>query len=308
VDRIHDKTLVQIFVENRIYKRIEECKTLPDVQRAVTDGVNTFRALLNRDVTQRDVEMLLGIKIKRISLYDINRNRNEITDLEGGVTRVETNLGGLTDYAIRYLRGIRRKYAKDYPRRTTIVAGFDSIAVRELTADELTLSYDRERGYMGHEVAGDPLFQCSSLDKLMVLWNDGRYRVMSPPDKLFVDANMPWCGHADRDRLFVMAYRDEDGLTYVKRFKFGGTILNREYRCIPPRSSIVLCWPEDVRVLYVRYTDGGGHAFDLKTVKTRGVKTLGRLLTTKPVASVHAEKPERWSDRRSGRPRPPLGS
>ena len=115
-------------------------------------------------------------------------------------------------------------------------------------------------------------------------------------------------GFCKGDRLFVMVYRDEDGLTYVKRFKFGGTILNREYRCIPPRAGIVLCWPEDVRVLYVRYTDGGGPAVDLKTVKTRGVKTLGRLLTTKPAASVHAEKPERWSDRRCGRPRPPLGS
>ena len=90
-------------------------------------------------------------------------------------------------------------------------------------------------------------------------------------------------------------------------FTVGGTILNREYRCIPPRCSIVACCPEDASVLYVRYTDGGGHAFDLKRVKTRGVKTLGRLLTTKPVASVQGEKPEGWSARRFGRPRPPLG-
>jgi len=307
LEQVHDKTLVQIFVENRIYKQIEECQTLPQVQQAVLDGVNRFRDRLHRDVTHRDVEMLLGIKIKRISRYDMSRNRKEIEDLLGGVERVDSSLNDIVGHTVQYLRSIRRKYARDYPRRTKIVEGFDSIAVRELTADELTLRYDRQKGYLGHEVAGDELFCCSSLDKLMVVRADGRYRVINPPDKLFVDREMPWCAPAERDRIFLMVYREEDGLAYVKRFAFGGTILNREYASIPPRSRIGLFSADDPQRLYVRYPDGGGQVFNLKNVKVRGVKTQGCLLTGKPVKSFHAEKPGDWNDRRFGRARQPLG-
>ena len=307
LEQIQAKTLVQIFVENRIYKRIEECATLPEVQQAVLDGVNRFRDKLHRDVTHKDVEMLLGIKIKRISRYDMNRNRKEIDDLQAGVERIEGNLDDITVHTVRYLRSIRRKYSKDHPRRTQVVGGFDSIAVRDLTADELTLRYDREKGYLGHEVSGEELFHCSSLDKLMVVRADGRYKVINPPDKLFVDRDMPWCGPLDRDRICVMVYREEDGLLYIKRFTFGGTILNREYAAIPARCRVEFFSAEDPQLLYVRSTDGGGQLFNLKKVPARAVKALGWLLTSKPVKSIDVEKPADWSDRRFGRPRLPLG-
>lgn len=307
LDQVHAKTLVQIFVENRIYKRIEECTSLPEVQTAVLDGVNEFRKLLSRDVTHKDVDMLLGIKIKRISRYDMSRNRKEIDDLWAEVERIESRLADIVGYTVQYLRSLRRKYAKDYPRRTKIVESFDSIAVRDLTADELTLHYDKKKGYLGHAVEGKELFSCSSLDKLMVVWADGRYKVMNPPEKLFVDSNMPWCGPAERERIFVLVYRDEDGLLYIKRFMFGGTILNREYASIPARGHIEWFSADDPDLLYVRYTDGGGQVFNLKKVSPRPVKNLGWLLTSKPVKSLHTTKPKGWSDRRFGRPRVPFG-
>ena len=307
IEQIHAKTLVQIFVENRIYKRIEECKTLPEVQTAVLDGVNRFRDRLLHDVTHKDVEMLLGIKIKRISRYDMSRNRKEIDDLLAGVEGIETKLNDIVGHAVHYLRLIRRKYARDYPRRTRVVKGFDSIAVRDLTADELTLRYDRDKGYLGYEISGEELFHCSSLDKLMVVRADGRYKVVNPPDKLFVDRDMPWCGPADRDRTCVVVYREEDGLLFIKRFTFGGTILNREYTSIPARCRVEFFSVDDPRRLYVRYTDGGGQLFNLERIPVRAVKAQGWLLASKPVKSIDAQKPDDWSDRRFGRPRLPLG-
>ena len=86
-DELHFKTLVQIFIENRIYKTIEECKTYPDVQQVVLEGVNAFREKLLRDVTKQDVEMLLAIQIKRISRYDMDKNRKEIDTIIGGIGR-----------------------------------------------------------------------------------------------------------------------------------------------------------------------------------------------------------------------------
>ena len=145
------------------------------------------------------------------------------------------------------------------------------------------MRYDRDKGYLGHEITGEELFSCSSLDKVMVVMTDGRYKVVHPPDKLFVDRDMPWCGPADRDRSCVMVYREEDGLLYIKRFAFGGTILNREYASIPSRCRVEFFSVDDPGRLYVRYTDGGGQLFKLDKVPARAVKAQGFLLASKPV-------------------------
>ncbi|MCP3978078.1 MAG: DNA topoisomerase IV subunit A [bacterium] len=302
IDEIHAKTLVRIFIENRIYKRIEECTSYADVQKAVLDGVNGFRILLKRDVTLKDVEMLLGIKIKRISRYDMDRNRKEIADLEDGVEKIEHDLAHLTDYCVRYIRSLLRKYGADHPRRTELTS-FEAIEVRDLTSNELTLCYDSEKGYLGHTISGEEMLQCSSLDKILHVRADGVYKVTPPPDKLFVDRDMQFCGVIDRERVFVVIYRDEDGLHHLKRFAFGGTILNREYRCAPPRSTIVFLSESDPRVIYVRYKNAGGQAFDLADVAPRNVKTRGKLMTSKTIESIHASRPRGWSDKRFGRPR-----
>jgi topoisomerase-4 subunit A len=306
LDNLHHKTLVQIFVEQRVYQRIEECKTYPEVQKEVFDGVNAFRNILRRDVTAKDVEMLLGIKIKRISRYDMAKNRKEIDDILAGIEKIDRYLEDLTGYAIRYLRGLIRKYGDAYPRMTEITT-FDAIAVRDLTAEELTLQYDREKGYLGYGVAGEEALQCSSLDKILVVQGDGGYKVVNPPEKLFVDENLLHCDVVDRDRVFVVVYRDEDKLTHIKRFTFGGTILNKDYRCVPPGSEVLFFDGSDPKSLYVKYDKLKGQrihqqVFDLQKVTVRGVKTRGTQMTSKIIASFHTTKPKGWSDKRSGPP------
>jgi len=304
LDRVHNKTLVQIFVEKRIYKRIEECKSYAEVQQAVRDGIEPYREMLRRDLTIKDVEMLLGIKIKRISRYDMEKNRKEISDLLSASEAVEKSLEDLTGYAIRYLRNLLRKHGTAHPRRTEILQ-FDNIVLRDLTSNELTLSYDPKKEYLGHEVKGDELFQCSSLDRIAVFGGDGRYRVINPPDKLFVNQGLSYCGLADRERVLLVVFRDVDGLNYLKRFILGGAILNREYRCTPDGSQVLLVSDREPKVLYVTHAGAGApQAFSMKKLKVRGVKTHGFLLTAKQILSIHDEKPEDWSDKRSGRARP----
>jgi topoisomerase-4 subunit A len=311
LDELHRKTLAQIFVEERIYKRIEESKTYPEVRRAVLDGVNRFRERLKSDVTGKDVEMLLGIKIKRISRYDMNRNRKEIEDILAGIDTAEKNLANLTAYTTRVLRGILRKYAAAYPRMAEITT-FDAVAVRSLTADELTLFYHREKGYLGTEVTGEEMLQCSSLDKLMIVRGDGRYSVKNPPAKLFVDTQLQYCEIADRDQIFVVIYQYEDGLTYIKRFPFGGTILNREYRCIPDGARLLYLFDNDPDTLYVRYEKDprrkiGQQTFRIGNLKIRSVKTRGIQMTSKPIRAIFSSKPPGWSDKRSSPPGNLLG-
>jgi topoisomerase-4 subunit A len=305
LEKLHHMTLVQIFVEHRIYKRIEECKTYPDVQAAVLDGVNKHRELLRRDVTGNDVEMLLGVKIKRISRYDMNKHRKGIEDILAGLKAAEGHLADLTGYTRRYLKALIRKYGKAFPRRTEITS-FDQIEVRDLTANELTLCYDRVKGYVGHGVEGDELFLCSSLDKLVIVRGDGTYRVVNPPERLFVDTDMAYCAPADRDRTCLMVYCDEDGFSHVKRFTFGGSILNKEYSCIPDRGKILYFTDCPPKTLYVKYKKRKGQrihqqSFDLSKIVAKGVKTRGKHMTSKKVDSIQAVKPRGWVDKRPGR-------
>ena len=178
----HSKTLEQIFIEERIYKRIEEQTSYEAVQQAVQqavlDGFVPFLDRLRREVTRDDVEMLLKIQIRRISRYDIERNRQEIEGILREEDEVAKNIKGLRAYAVRYLKNLIKKYQPLNPRLTKLAeAPFKQIEVRALTASELSLKFDSENGYIGTDIRnGEELFKCSSLDKIIVVWNDARTR------------------------------------------------------------------------------------------------------------------------------------
>ncbi|MCU0857837.1 MAG: DNA topoisomerase IV subunit A [Pontiellaceae bacterium] len=296
LDAFHTKTLVQIFVENRIYKKIEQCKTYEAVRQAVLDGLKPFLHLLRRPVADDDIEMLLAIQIKRISLFDINRNKDEIAKILTELAEVEKNLGGLTAYATRYLKELIKKYKEFYPRRTEIRT-FKEIEVRELTASELDIRRDTESQFVGSAIKGESLMKCSSLDKLIFVWNDGRYQMMPPPEKLFVDSNLLYCAIFDRDREMTCVYTHERA-TFIKRFTFGGTIMNRDYQ-IAPEGAKIIFWQEGCPdELYLRYRPAKGQrihqqSFSLKDLAVKGSKAKGNRLTTKSVQYIDT-RPGRW--------------
>ena len=300
LDEFHAKTLVQIFVENRIYKKIEECKTQPEVEQAVLDGVNRFRNLLRRDVTKDDVAMLLDVRIKRISLFDISKNRQEIDDIVKALGEVEKELGSVVPYAIRYLKNLHRKIEPLFPRRTKIEK-FEAVEVRELTASELCMNYDRASGYFGSGIEGEKCFECSSLDKVILVWADGRYKLMAPPDKLFADKNLMYCGRFDRDREMTAVYTHES-ITHIKRFAFGGTILNKEYWVAPEGSKVHLFEEGAPEEIFVRYAPAKGQRihqqiFTAMDVLVKNVKARGAQMTTKEIFSISTRKPRSWDDK-----------
>ena len=188
----HARTLDRIFVEERIYKRIEKEKTYEGVQKAVLDGFKPFRAELRHDVTLEDVERLLKIPIRRISQFDIDKNRDEIKNILAEEKQVKDNLVHLRAFTVKYLKGLISQYRKKYPRCTQISKGaFQQADVRKLTASELTVRFDKENHYIGTDIrGGDELFKCSSLDEILCVWKDGRFKKIQPPDKFFVDKDI----------------------------------------------------------------------------------------------------------------------
>jgi topoisomerase IV subunit A len=290
-DDLHWKSLVQIFIENRIYKRIEECETYEAVQQEVLKGLQPFRNQLTRDLTMEDVEMLLGLQIKRISKFDLKKNEEDKLKIHLQLKEVEQHLKKLTKYAIDYLQQLIDKYSKQYKRKTHFTTA-EEIDVRELTANELAIAYDRERGFLGYQIKAEPAFRCSPLDRLILVWENGRYQMIAPPDKLFVDQNLTYFAIFDREKIFTLIYSTSQA-TFLKRFAFGGAIMNRDYHCAQENAKIRLLTDRPVDEIRLKYRHAKGartdeQSFSVGDFAIRGPKTLGNQVTKRTVTSVTA--------------------
>jgi len=304
-EEMHHKTLVRLFVENRIYKLIETCDSTAAVQQAVLEGLQPFRSELQRDVTHDDLESLLAIPIRRISLFDLEKNRKEIEKLKAELEEVGKDLAEIVPYTVRYLRSLLRKYGPEYPRRTQ-TAAFGAISERELTANELTIHYDREKGYIGHKIGGEPLLSCSPLDRLLLVWKDGRCKVTAPPEKLFVDTTLIYCKILDRERVMTAVY-ESDFFTFFKKFTIGGLITNRESRFAARGAHVRFFSDENPPALFVRYIADERikirqqrFSIEKQPVRTRDAK--GVVLTANQIDYVGAEKAPDWDDALTGPP------
>lgn len=305
LEAFHSKTLIHIFVENRIYKQIEECKTYEAVIKAVLKGLEPFRPKLKRNVTRNDIEMLLGVRIKRISRFDIEKNRKDIEAILKELVEVEKNLKNLKSYVVNYLKSLIKRYKKAYPRRTKIDT-FKALDVRKLTSNELSINIDSEKGFLGYSVKGESLLSCSSLDKLLIVKNDGTFVLMPPPATYYIDDNLIWCGIYKRDLIFTAVYTDW-GVTYAKRFEIGGVIMNRNYEYIPEKAQLQLCKFGTPESIYVKYKSVKGlrihqQEFKPEQVLIKGVKAKGRQMTSKIIDRIDTMT-GRWWDKKLRSPK-----
>jgi topoisomerase-4 subunit A len=327
-DLFHARTLDRIFIEERIYKRIEEEKTMEGVQSTIKEGFRPFRKELRRDVTNDDIERLLKLQIRRISQFDINKNREEIENVIKEEAEVSDNLTHLRAFVVKYLKGLISKYKKAYPRITEIKRGaFKEVDVRAITATELTIKWDKENCYIGSAIrGGEELFKCSSLDELILVWKDGRFKKLQPEDKIFVDKNLlavlRYNQEKDREtREFTCVYEDGGyGFSYIKRFRFGGLIRNKDYRLAPekPKSKIIFFQEGCPDTIYVKFKPAKnqrihqqyflpkeqvkrvntqtGKLEDQDVVPVRNAGTKGKQLTSKAIARISSSKGSWWSD------------
>ena len=304
-EEIHHKTLARLFIENRVYKKIENCKSAVAVREAVLEGLQPFAGQLQQSITHDDVELLLQIEIRRISRFDLEKNRKEIEQLHKELKEVEQNLSEMVPYTIRYLRSLLRKYRPEYPRLTK-PATFGEISERELTASDLTIHHDEKKGYIGHRVEGQPLIECSPLDRILLVWKDGRCRVIAPPEKLFVDSSLIYCQILDRERPLTVVY-ELDFFAYFKKFTIGKLLTNRETRIAPKGSNIRFFSDRSSRTLYVRYkTDARvkirqqKFSIEGQPVKARDAK--GSVLTANVIEYIGGKRPSNWKDKFTGPP------
>ncbi len=342
-DSRHEKTLVQIFIEERIYKRIEKCTDYDQIKSEIRKGFLPFKEKLYREITDDDIEMLLQVRIRRISLYDMNKNRDELDAIMAEMAEVQKNLAALKPYAIKYLKELIKKYkyidieveeeadeaaqakaiksgkkpksakkklvkktVERFPRLTEITT-FRAIEVREITATTLSLNYDRETGFIGGNVKnGEELFKCSPLDKLILVWPDGRYKLVpAPEDKMYVDKDLLYVAIHDRDRLYTAVYTENEyPFSCLKRFSFGGVIMNRDYNLMPDPGTIRFFTEGVPKTVWIKYKPAKGQRIMQKVfspeeeVSVKGVKSKGKQITSKPIQYISAAdtQPKFWDE------------
>lgn len=289
-DLFHAKTLAQIFFENRIYKRIEECASQEEEYAEVHSGLAPFRELLRRDVTDEDIDKLLALPVRRISRFDIEKNQREIAEVLAKMEEINKNLGSLKQYAIRYLKSLLERYGAMYPRRTEIER-LEKIDRTVAALNNIKVGWDRKNGYIGTAIKSDDTIACNEFDRFLCVGKEGGYKVIAlPPEKLFVGKLYDFRKY-DASTEFGVIYREtKSGKYYGKRSSIGGFILDKEYMICPARCKLELLTPRSDAVYTLFETGARGKTaereLNLMELPVRTPKARGLLITGKPLAKI----------------------
>lgn len=240
----HLKSLVQIFVENRIYLRIEKCETWVEVLYEIDRGLEPHLDRLRQPVTEEDLVYLTEVKIRRISAWDSKKAEEELNKIDEQVRKVKKNLRNLTAYMIEYLDNLLDKYGKDRERRTKICS-FDTVAAVSVVERTEKLYIERKAGFIGTDLKdGEELGPCSPLDDVLVVLQDGGLVVAKVADRKYVGDNIVYAslfGPEERNTVFNLIYEEvQTGKVFAKRFTVGGYTRERRYELGPAKKKRVL--------------------------------------------------------------------
>ena len=298
-DQQHWLTLEQIFIENRVYKRLETAKTGEKVRAEVWEGMGVYVEFFLRPMTEDDVDRLLKIPIRRISLYDIERFRKEIDDIVRRIRQVKGKLRKLTRTTVAYLEDLLDKYGEEWPRRTEITS-FGVVSKVEVARQTLKLSYDPDTGFFGYGVKGSQHeMTLSEYDKVLIVTGDGVYRIVAPPDKMLVGKKVLALLPFDKDegQILTYVYRDGEKNAWAKKIHITGFIHDKEYELVKNREGkIDKFWVgEPSHTLYLKFVPRKRQRkvedfFDLGSLDVCGLGARGTRMAPKPVSLIRIHR------------------
>ena len=233
----HFASLERIFIENRIYRDIEEVETWEGVLAAIKAGLEPYIKILKRPVTEEDIVRLTEIRIKRISKFDIDKAEEKIVALEANIAEVKNNLKHLIDYAIRYFEHLIKAYGKRHERKTEIRT-FDAVDAKKVVVRNQKLYVNRAEGFIGTGMRKEEyVCECADIDDIIVFTKTGKMMVVRVDSKVFVGKDIIHVAvfkRKDTRTIYNMIYRDgRGGTTFMKRFAVSGVTREKEYDLTP---------------------------------------------------------------------------
>ncbi|PIF01237.1 MAG: DNA topoisomerase IV [Maribacter sp.] len=240
----HFASLERIFIENRIYRDIEEEETWEGVIQAIDKGLKPYTKHLKRAVTEEDIVRLTEIRIKRISKFDIDKAQQHLDNLEESIADVKHHLENLVGFAIDYFKNLKAKYGKGRERKSEIRI-FDDIEATKVVIRNIKLYVNREEGFVGTSLRRDEyVTDCSDIDDIIVFTKDGKAMVTKVDTKTFIGKNIIHVAvfrKKDKRTTYNMIYRDgKGGPTYIKRFNVTSVTRDRLYDLTPGKPGSIV--------------------------------------------------------------------
>ncbi|MDR4497204.1 MAG: DNA gyrase/topoisomerase IV subunit A [Candidatus Scalindua sp.] len=303
-EKLHFSSLEKIFIEKRVYRDIEECETWKAVIQAIHNGLDPYKDMFLRKITEEDITKLTEIKIKRISRYDSFQADEVIRELKSEIKQVKYDLRNLVNYAITYFENLIKKYGKGRERKTAI-RNFDTIQISQVAVANQKLYMNRRDGFIGYglkkeEYIGD----CSDIDAVIVFLADGTFLVTRISEKTFIGKDIihaqVWRKNDNR-MIYHLIYRDgKDGASFVKRFAVTSVTYDKLYDLTSgTKGSRVLYFSAnpngESEVVAVSLRPGCSARkllfdFDFAGLAVKGRSSRGNRLTKYPVRKIAHKK------------------
>lgn len=300
MEKILFSSLEKIFIENRIYRDIEECETWEAVLETIDKGLTPYKPQFYREIVRDDLIRLTEIKIKRISRFDAFKADELMRDLNAELEEVENNLVHLKQYTIRWYQGLLKKYGKGRERKTEIRT-FDTIQAQAVVANNEKLYVNRKEGFIGFGIKKDEFVcDCSDMDDVIVFFANGKMKVVKIEEKVFVGKDILYVNvfRKNNERMvYNMCYLDaSSGNTYAKRFNVLGITRDKEYDLTKGAKGSKMTYfsanPNgEAEVVFALYTPGtrartNGLEFDFAELTIKGRESQGNILTKYSVKKI----------------------
>ncbi|MDO7851875.1 DNA gyrase/topoisomerase IV subunit A [Hymenobacter sp. CA1UV-4] len=315
-EKWHNASLEKIFIENRIYRKIEECETWEEILETIDKGLKKFvrvegekaraddaRIVLRRAITEDDLTRLTEIRIKRISKFDGFKADEYLQRLEAELAEVADHLANLTRYAIRYFEGLLKKYGVGRERHTQLRT-FDVVTAQKVAVANQKLYVNYADGFVGYGLKKDEnavtICDCSDLDDIIAIRRDGTFTVSKIAEKTFVGKDILHVGvyNKNDDRLvYNMVYLDgTSGISFAKRFLVSGITRDKVYDLTKgtkgtktlyltanpnSESEIVSIQLSDKAPARVKQFD-----FDFADLAIKGKGSMGNIVTKQPIKKI----------------------
>ncbi len=300
-DDWHFSSLEKIFIENRIYRDIEQAETWQQVLDFIATGLAPHLPLLRREVTTEDIARLTEIKIKRISKFDAFKADEHIRSIEEQLEGVAHSLANITAFAIDYFKGLQKRFGKGRERKTEIRA-FDNIQAKQVVLANEKLYIDRAEGFIGLSLKKEEFIcECSTLDDIIIFRRDGKMLVTRVAEKIFVGKNIEYVGvwrNADDRMTYNMIYADDKGIGRAKRFNVIGVTRDKEYDLTSAKGKVLYfsanpnSEAEVVSILLHPAAKAKSKEFDydFASLAIKGRISQGNIVTKHPIKKIQLKE------------------
>ena len=300
----HYNSLEKIFFENRIYKVLEQDQKTWEIQlQEVFDAMQEYRHMVSRDITHEDILKLVEKPVRKISKFDAKAVEEKIRGIEEQMADLRDKLANLTRFTIDWFKGLKKKYGKDFPRRTEITS-FETIAATKVVNNNAKLYANYAEGFVGIGLKRDDngtfICDCSDLSEIIVIGKDGRYRVTKVSDKAFFGKDLLYVGvfnRGDARTIYNVIYREgTSSIYYAKRFNITSVSRDKDYDITTGKPGSIINWfsanhngeAETVKILFrpKPKLKRSSMEYDFSQLAIKGKASRGNLVSKNSISKI----------------------